>query len=95
MQGQAGQKTLSSNQPKNPAQAQEAKQQKYHLEAEIDDVDGYTNVRSQPSIKGQIIDRVLDWHVFYTYHQDGNWWQVKTPNKKIGYMHISRIRLLN
>jgi polyhydroxyalkanoate synthesis regulator phasin len=67
---------------------------KYNLRAEIDDPDGYTNVRSLPSIKGQILDVVREGEVFYTHYQNGNWWHIKTPRNKVGYMHSSRIKLL-
>lgn len=63
--------------------------------AVIDDPDGYTNMRSQKSAKSQIVARVIQDEQFFTYMQDGNWWQVRTAQGKVGYMHISRIRLLD
>jgi len=68
--------------------------QRFNLKAEIDDPDGYTNVRSLPSINGQILDVVRKGEIFYTHYQDRNWWHIKTPNNKVGYMHSSRIKLL-
>lgn len=65
-----------------------------HL-AVIDDSDGYTNMRSQKNSQSQIVTRVIRGEQFYTYIQEGNWWQVRTVDGKLGYMHISRIRLLN
>ena len=65
-----------------------------HL-AVIDDPDGYTNMRSQKNAKSQIVARVTRDEQFFTYKQDGNWWQVRTAGGKVGYIHISRIRLLN
>jgi len=67
----------------------------FTLRAVIDDPDGYTNLRSQKSAKSQIVARVMRGEEFFTYHQQGNWWQVRTQNGKVGYMHVSRIRLLD
>lgn len=67
----------------------------FTLAAVIDDPDGYTNVRSAGSASAQIIARVNDGERFHTYRQDGNWWQVKTADGKVGYMHISRIRIVS
>lgn len=68
--------------------------QEYGLRAEIDDPDGFTNVRSLPSINGQIIDTVRKGEIFYTHYQKSNWWHIKTPSNKVGYIHSSRIKLL-
>jgi len=68
--------------------------QKYSLKAIIDDADGYTNVRSVGSSNGQILDTIKAGEIFYTYIQEKNWWHIKTPRNKVGYMHSSRIRLL-
>ncbi|HEY5744134.1 MAG TPA: TIR domain-containing protein [Terrimicrobiaceae bacterium] len=65
------------------------------LAAVIDDPDGYTNVRSMRSASSQIVARVDQGERFYTYAQDGNWWQVKTAKGKVGYMHVSKFRVLS
>lgn len=67
----------------------------FTLRAVIDDPDGYTNIRSQKNAKSQITARVVRGEQFYTYMQDGNWWQVRTQQGKMGYMHISRIKLID
>ncbi len=72
----------------------ENRSDKYILRAQIDDPDGYTNVRSLPSSNGQVIDIVYEGEQFTTYHQSSNWRQIKTNKNKIGYMHNSRIQLL-
>ena len=70
------------------------KNNKYILQAKINDPDGYTNVRSKPSIDGYIIDVIDDGKIFYTYLQNGSWWQIKTSDNKTGYIHRTRIKLL-
>lgn len=74
----------SPSEPRNP----------FQLRAIIDDPDGYTNVRGRSSVSGAIIDRMVTGETFYTYIQEGDWWRIKTPRGKIGYMHMSRIKLL-
>lgn len=69
-------------------------QEVFHLDAIIDDKDGYTNIRSLASKDSQIVDKIQAGEIFSTYHQKGNWWLVKSPRNKVGYMHLSRIKLL-
>lgn len=63
--------------------------------AVIDDPDGYSNIRSQKNAKSQVVTQIPQGELFFTYMQDGNWWRVRTQQGKIGYMHVSRIRLLD
>jgi hypothetical protein len=64
------------------------------LRAVIKDPDGYTNVRRMKSASSEIVTKVFDGQEFYTHAQDGAWWQIKTKDGKLGYMHVSRIRVL-
>lgn len=66
----------------------------FRLSAVIDDPDGFTLVRSQRSASSQVVARVNQGEPFYTYTQDGNWWQVMTRDGKVGYMHVSRIKIV-
>jgi hypothetical protein len=66
----------------------------FALRAVINDPDGYTNVRRMQSAASDILTKVYEGEQFYTYAQDDNWWRIKTKDGKIGYMHVSRIRLL-
>jgi uncharacterized protein YgiM (DUF1202 family) len=64
------------------------------LKAVIDDPDGFTNVRSMKSSSSSIVAKVSRNEQFHTYLQNGNWWQIKTADGKIGYMHTGHIRIL-
>jgi uncharacterized protein YgiM (DUF1202 family) len=66
----------------------------YNLTAVINDPDGFTNVRSMKSSTSEIVAIIRENERFYTYKQNDNWWQVKTASGKIGYVHVSRIKLL-
>lgn len=66
----------------------------FRLSAVIDDPDGFTFVRSQRSASSQVVARVEQGEPFYTYTQDGNWWQVMTRDGKVGYVHVSRIKIV-
>lgn len=68
---------------------------KFKLRAVIKDPDGFTYVRSMPSREGQIVAKVKDKEVFFTYEQRSNWWQVKTHNNRYGFVHITRIQVLD
>lgn len=69
-------------------------EQAFTLRAVIDDPDGYTNVRSMKSASSDIVTKVYEGEESYTYVQDGNWWLIRTKDGKIGYIHISRIKLI-
>jgi hypothetical protein len=66
----------------------------FTLRAVIDDPDGYTNVRRLKSASSEIVTKVFEGEVFYTYEQEGNWWEIKTKDGKIGYMYKDRINIL-
>lgn len=65
----------------------------FSCEAVIDDPDGFTNLRSQASGNSAIIGRVDAGSTFQTHAQSGDWWRVKV-NGRVGYMHRSRIVML-
>ena len=66
----------------------------FSIRAVIEDPDGYTNVRSMKSASSEIVTKVFEGEVFYTYTQEGNWWKIKTKDGKIGYMYKDRIHIL-
>ena len=64
--------------------------------AVINDPDGYTNVRSGMSTKSEIIDRLYEGEHYEVYPTSKtNWWRVKTQNYVKGYVHKSRIRIID
>lgn len=66
---------------------------KFSTQALIQDKDGYSNVRAQPNGKSDVIEKLFEKDVFYTFEQKGNWWQVCTPTGQIGYLYHDRIRV--
>ena len=66
----------------------------FPIQAYIEDKDGYTNVRSEPTAKSEILTTVKEGEMFYTALNYGlnEYWKVKTKTGVIGYMHQSRIR---
>jgi serine/threonine protein kinase len=65
------------------------------LQAVINDPDGFTNIRSGPGTQYEIVSKVMEGEIFSIVSQQGSWWQVRTKDGKQGYMHYSRIRILN
>ncbi|MGO3130577.1 MAG: IrmA family protein [Alcaligenes sp.] len=65
---------------------------KFNVQAVIQDKDGYSNVRAQPNAKSDVIEKLFEKDVFFTFEQKGNWWQVCTPTGQIGYLYHDRIR---
>jgi hypothetical protein len=64
--------------------------------AEINDPDGYTNVRNGMSTDASIIDRLYVGQVYEVFPTtDANWWKVITPSNVQGYVHKSRVKILN
>jgi Bacterial SH3 domain len=59
----------------------------------INDPDGFTNVRAEPSENAAIVGRVKTGETF-EYEGRGNtpWWKVTLASGKKGWMHSSRIR---
>jgi len=66
----------------------------YRLAAMINDPDGYTTVRADPSTYTAIVARVNAGEVFTTCKLTGAFWQVPTADGVTGYMARSRVRLV-
>ena len=59
----------------------------------IDDPDGYTNVRDKPA--GKVIDKIYENEIFTVESQNGDWWSIKLFNGSDGFVHNSRVKLIN
>ena len=59
----------------------------------IQDPDGYTNVRKNPSIDSEIICSVKVGDLILVHPDETAWWKVKTKEQHVGFMHKSRIIL--
>lgn len=60
----------------------------------INDKDGYTYVRQDPGKDGKVIATVRKNEHIRVFPNDGHWWRVRTAQGIEGFMHESRIRLL-
>jgi len=45
------------------------------------------------SASSAIVATVFNNEEFLTYKQAEDWWQIKTKDGKVGYMHSSRIKI--
>ena len=63
--------------------------------AEIQDNDGYTNIREEADIKSKIIGKVLKKELFFYEEYNSNWCKITTQNKVKGFVHKSRIKNKN
>jgi len=63
--------------------------------ARISDPDGWTNVRAGAGTQYQAFARVVEGEVFQTFVQDDPWWQVRLSDGRVGFVHSSRIRLVD
>ncbi|GAB5487052.1 MAG: hypothetical protein Pars2KO_06220 [Parasphingorhabdus sp.] len=73
--------------PKSP------KSNEFNESAMIEDADGWTNFRAEPTRSSSIVGRIETGEIFYTHRQPGQWWKIRTDDGQIGYMHYSRIAL--
>ncbi len=85
-------KSKSNN--SNQANPEQTTKKKYI--AIIQDPDGYTNVRNGMSKNSEIIDRLFEGENYEVFpSSDNNWWVVYTQSNVKGYVHKSRIKIIN
>lgn len=67
----------------------------FTLAAVINDPEGFTNIRAEPSSSSTIVGKVLEGEKFLTYQQSGAWWRVRKADGTTGYMFRKLIRVLD
>jgi len=60
-------------------------------EWQIDDPDGYTNIRSDKTVKSPVLFVLYDNQFFEIIDKSGSWWKIKYKDK-YGYIHKSRVK---
>lgn len=58
---------------------------------QINDPDGYTNIRKEANVKAQIVGKILKNEYFFYEDYNSNWCKVLTQDNKKGFVHKSRI----
>lgn len=58
----------------------------------IQDLDGYTNLRKEKSSSSEILQKIKSGERIDVLNNSGEWWQIKTKEGKMGYVHKSRIK---
>lgn len=65
----------------------------------INDIDGYTNVRSANNKTSKILDKLNNRHLICVMNPEGNWWNIDyaiSKNEiKVGYVYKDRIKLIS
>jgi len=91
---QKEQELKSKSNNNNQAKSEQTTKKKYI--AIIQDPDGYTNVRNGMSKNSEIIDRLFEGENYEVFpSSDNNWWVVYTQSNVKGYVHKSRIKIIN
>ena len=62
---------------------------------QINDPDGYTNIRKSPNSKAEIIGKLLKNEYFFYTENPSGWYEVSTQHKVQGFVHKSRIQKVN
>lgn len=77
------------------ADAPAAPGEAFTLAAVINDPEGFTNIRAEPSSSSAILGKVLEGEKFLTYQQSGAWWRVRKADGTTGFMFRKLIRVLD
>ena len=62
---------------------------------QINDPDGYTNIRKSPNSKAEIIGKLLKNEYFFYTENPSSWYEVSTQRKVQGFVHKSRVQKVN
>ena len=56
--------------------------------------DGYTIMREESNTKSKVICKIYEGNKFLILDKSKNWWKIK-HNGMLGYMHKSRIKIVD
>lgn len=70
----------------------EVMDQDYMFIANINDPDGYTNVRSAPTKQSEVLDKILEGEDFKVLGLLDSWYKVESPTGKIGFVYFNRVK---
>lgn len=59
---------------------------------QINDPDGYTNVRKEANAKAQVVGKILKNEYFFCEEYNPNWYRVTKQNRIKGFVHKSRVQ---
>ncbi|MCI4668312.1 MAG: SH3 domain-containing protein [Bacteroidia bacterium] len=59
---------------------------------QINDPDGYTNLRYGPSTRSTVIRKIERGEIFFYKERNDSWWEVITLDGRKGYMHYTRVQ---
>jgi hypothetical protein len=85
------QASTASNLPATEANATSPRNDE--VRATIVDPDGWTNLRSGPSVSSAVVGQIRAGEIFWTRPRDGLWWPARTEDGQMGFVHRSRVRL--
>lgn len=79
-------------QNKEPLQPETKKEENFLFIGNINDPDGYTNVRSEPIKQSTVIDKIFEGQDFKVLDFVNSWYKVESPKGIIGFMYFDRVR---
>ncbi len=84
--------TVKETEPTDKENQNNESDQGYMFIANINDPDGYTNVRSAPTKQSDVVDKILEGEDFKVLGLLNSWYKVESPTGKIGFVYFNRVK---